>query len=201
MSDDRHTSGNRNVSSVNISADEVDMANAREFGKAIFAVVYRLVRIGSIYAPSNELTEDALDSFMELFDEAMSRRPEDVVDIEIRGDFVTINGQTLRLGPTARERLREVRELFIELGVYRLHFHRALSRSALSRFVGHLRRVLESEHVEDLEAVEVPHVQMFMGEPSRSARTAFRQVGLAHYQSHLYTRFLVDVRNVARQYQ
>lgn len=201
MNDDRTPSSNRRVSSVNISADEIDMSDTREFGKGIFAVFYRLLRIGTIYAPSNELTEDAIDSFMELFDEAMSRRPDDGVDVEIRGDFFTINGETLRLGPTARERLRELRNVFTDVGLYRIHFQRGLSAADLSRLVGHLRRIMESEHVEDMEAVDVPHVRLFLGQPTRSVQKAFEEVDLTHYQAHLYTRLLVVVRNIARQYQ
>ena len=201
MNDRRHSSNQRRVSSVNISADDVDLSDAHDFGKAIFAVLYRLIRIGAIYSPTNELTENAIGSFMELFGEAMSRRSDDGVDVEIRGDFVTINGETLRLGPTARERLRELRNVFVEVGFYRIHFQRGLTGDDLSRLVGHLRRVIESDHVDDMDAVDIAHIRVFAGRPTRSLRDALDDVDLARYEAHLYTRFLVIVRNAARQFQ
>ena len=177
------------------------MDDRQSMRKAIFAVLYRVMRVGAIYSPDNEITQGAVDKFMEFFAEAISRTGVDKVSMEIRGDFGIVNAEPLRLGPSSQERLRELRSVFKDAKFRKIEFLSEMTADHLSRFVGHLRRVLDSEHVEDLEAVDVPNIRITHGLPTLSVPDGLASVESATYQARLYVRLLAKVRNLHRTHR
>ena len=201
MNDPNNSSRSNRVSSVNVSAQSVDMNDRQAFGKAFFALLYRAFRIGAIYRPEHELCQEAIDEFMGFFRRATTQRSAELIELAIRGNVAMVNGEALRLTPAAEARLAELRTLFSDADFRRVLFGQNLSRPQISRFLGHLHRVLNTEHVDDLDEANIPNVRIERGQPTRSIEEGLSEVARQTYTAHTFVRPLIKTRHVHRTYR
>jgi HD-GYP domain-containing protein (c-di-GMP phosphodiesterase class II) len=200
MSSDRQSSiGPSDSRLPSQQVETIDLDDDQDFGVACVDIVYKLCKVGSIFGVDHEQTEGAIDDFMTFFRKSLAQRASEAISFQIRGEFALVDETQLRLPFQSQKRLRELRDIFGEVELRGTTFRRGLTHDDLDRFLEALHRATESDEQETLESLDVPHVELEHGRPTRPIAEALGDVTREMYVSHLYVRWLVKVRHAHRQ--
>ncbi|MBA2661478.1 MAG: hypothetical protein H0U74_04240 [Bradymonadaceae bacterium] len=203
MSDNRHNFGSEPTgldtpseasNQAAIGALSADVSDAQAFGKLFIDSVYKILKVGSIYSVDHNQTRQAIAEFMPFFQESVSLSSDGAVSVSIRGELVSVNGQTLRLRRREQERLNELHVLFADANIRGLLFEAAMSVDQLVAFLKALNEAARAGN--GMEHVKIDHIQIQHGSPDQSILEAVAEVNKAMYVAHIYIRGLVKVRNM-----
>ncbi|MFU8806789.1 MAG: hypothetical protein ACNA8W_23485, partial [Bradymonadaceae bacterium] len=172
----------------------VNVDDEQAFGKFFIGSVYKILKVGSIYSVEHNQTRQAIAEFMPIFHESVRKTEERAISVSIRGELVSVNGETLRLKRREQERLNELHDLFAAANIRGLLFEGAMTVDHLVAFLTALNEAARAKT--GMEHVQIPHVVIQHGSPDQSLFEVIAAVNKAMYVAHVYIRGLVKVRNM-----
>ncbi len=181
--------------------EDIDPDDDQTFGTTFVDLLYKLCKVGSIFEVDHEQTEDAIDTFMSFFREALTQRAQEAISFQIRGEFVIVDETQIQLPLQSQKRLRELRDIFEEVRLRGVTFRRGLTTDDLERMLEEMHRIIEADDDEHIGGVDILHITLELGEPRRSVSEALGDVTRDMYVSHLYVRWLVKVRHAQQRIQ
>ncbi len=188
--------GNSDVLSLG-SANNPELSSgqsAQVFGQTFIDSVYKIVKVGSIYSVEHNQTRQAIEEFLPFFYQSIEKSGEDSVSLTIRGELVSVNGETLRLKRRGQERLNEMHALFAAADIRGLRFDKTMIASDLVAFLKALGEAGRAG--QGMTDVEIPSIGIDHGTPDQSVFEAIASVNKSMYVAHVYIRALVKVRNM-----
>lgn len=175
-----------------------DLSDPQAFGKLFIDSLYKILKVSTIYSVEHNQTRLAIEEFMTSFRQAMSQSTDTEVSVVVRGELAIVNGETLRLRRKRQERLNELRDLFANVNIRGLVLEQALATDHLVAFLAELKQASIGDGA-TMEGVDIPHIVIDHGQPTRSILEAISNVSKSMYVAHVYIRGLVKVRNMHDQ--
>lgn len=183
------------ASSPELRGAAADLSDPQTFGKLFIGNIYKILKVGSIYNLEHNQTRLAVDEFMASFSEAVSYAEEGAISVMIRDELAIVNGETLRLRRRDQERHNELRDLFAGGEICGLLLEASLSSEDLVEFLSALKHASSLNGPGNMQGVEIPHITIEHGSPTRSILDAIADVNKAEYVAHMYIRGLVKTKN------
>lgn len=174
---------------------KVDLRDPQVFGKIFIGSIYKILKVASIYRIDHNQTRIAIDAFMDSFEEAARYAPDGSISVVIRDELAVVNGETLKLRRREQTRHNELRDLFAAADIRGLLLQKGLSVEDMVQFLSALKDASASTGPGNMLGVEVRHITIEHGSPTRSLREAIAEVNKSMYIAHMYIRGLVKTRN------
>lgn len=201
MDSNQNRFGSEDIEQSNLSglsnASETKLASgqsAQVFGRTFIDGVYKILKVGSIYSVEHNQTRQAIEEFLPFFYQSVEKSGEESVSVTIRGELVSVNGETLRLKRREQERLNELHALFAAADIRGLRFDQTMTAPDL---VSLLKALGEAGRAgQGMIHVEIPSISIDHGSPDQSVLEAIASVNKSMYVAHVYIRALVKVRNM-----
>src|SRR5690554_4976420 len=169
------------------SANEPQLSagqSAQLFGRTFIDGVYKILKVSSIYSVEHNQTRQAIEEFLPFFYQSIQKSGEESVSLTIRGELVSVNGETLRLKRREQERLNELHSIFAAADIRGLRLEQtmtAVELVALLKALGEAGRAGQG-----MMHVEIPSIHIDHGSPDQSVLEAIASVNKSMYVAHVY---------------
>jgi HD-GYP domain-containing protein (c-di-GMP phosphodiesterase class II) len=180
----------------NLDMDDftVDPSHRQRFGRVFLSMIFRILKVSSIYEVDHQQTRIVIGEFLDFFMRGMENSFEEEFSISIRDEICVVNGESLRLKRKAQERLDELHTLFCQAEIKGLLLRRSMRADDFVEFLRHLR--LASRAGQGMKHVQIVSIEIHHGMPTRNIIESVMSVSKAMYVTHVYVRGLIKVQNM-----